>query len=103
MAPLEVVSSLTDVDRKAIAELETCGFTVTPGSDGLTLHAGPFEDVPALLKHLLHHGIRLGAAPICPDCGPGSCVPGSHGDHAAAALPSSEGGEPRPELRLVSP
>jgi len=99
---------LSDTDRQAIRELELSGFKVMETPVGLLLVAGHrFPDVPSMLRHLLHHGVRLGAAPVCPDC-TRSCV--SHGDHdlrdgASSSLLEQNGLDEAPSsaLRLVGP
>jgi len=99
----------SDTDRQAIRELELSGFKVMETPVGLLLVAGHrFPDVPAILRHLLHHGVRLGAAPVCPDCSTGSCV--SHGGHdlrdgASSSLLEQNGLDEAPSsaLRLVEP
>ena len=100
--------TFSETDRQAIRELELSGFMVLKTPAGLVLSAGAFADVPALLRHLLHHGVRLGAAPVCPDCSTGSCV--SHGGHdlrdgASSSLLGKHGLDEAPSsaLRLVGP
>jgi len=88
---------LSDTDRQAIRELELSGFLVTVTSNGLILSTGLFADVPALLRHLLHHGVRLGAAPACPDCQAGSCGLSDGASGVGEAIPGA------PSLRLVGP
>ena len=86
---------LSETDRQAIRELELSGFKVAVGDDHLLLCAGVFSDVPAMLRHLLHHGIRFGASPACPDCETGSCGLSDGAPGVGEAISGA------PSLRLV--
>ena len=88
----------SETDRQAIRELELSGFKVMETPVGLLLVAGHrFPDVPAMLQHLLHHGVRFGASPACPDCQSGSCGLSDGASGVGEAIPGA------PSLRLVGP
>ena len=99
---MKLIAGFSEKDVAAIRELESLGMTVVLDGPRVSLHFGPCDSVPALLRRLLHHGWRAGAAPVCPDCMKvaGSCE-FSHGGLSDGAPGVGEAISGAPSLRLV--